>query len=144
MYIYNAWPKYFSQFPEKFFSIVELKIPLKYSDLIPCEGLGELGEHSHSIGDVIVLILSCHSVGAEHIHHSAVVLLFLVKGVVLEEAMLLHPSAVQDDFGLLVGGGELCGDSGDATTIFHLDLDILGDSSTRVVMLEAAHLHLVL
>jgi len=91
-----------------------------------------------------VLVLPGHGVGAEHIHHPSVVLLFLVKGVVLEEAMLFAPGAVQDDFGLLVGGGELCGDSGDATTLFHLGLDILGDSSTRVVMLEAAHLHLVL
>ena len=53
-----------------------------------------------------MLVFSSHGVGAEHIHHSAVVFLFLVERVVLEEAILLDPSAVQDDFGLLVGGGE--------------------------------------
>jgi len=144
LYTYNAWPKHFSQFPEKIFSIVELKIPLKYSDLIPRKGLGELGKHGHSVGDVIVLVLSGHGVGAEHVHHASVVLLFLIEGIILEEAMLLDPGAVEDDFGLLVGGVEFCGDLGDAATLFHLRLDVLGNSSTGIVMLEAAHLHLVL
>ena len=56
--------------------------------------------------DVVVLIFSGHGVGAEHVHHTAMVVLFLVEGIVLEEAMLLDPGTVQDNLGLLVGGGE--------------------------------------
>ena len=46
-------------------------------------------------------------VGGEHLHHSAVVLLFLIKGLILEEAMLLDPSGIQDNLGFLIAGAIL-------------------------------------
>lgn len=90
-----------------------------------------------------MLVLTRHCIGAKHVHHLAVIRLALVQGSVFEQTMLFDPCAVDNDFRLLVGGGELGGDVGDTALFLHLLLNLLGNSPTCGIGLEAAGLHLV-
>ena len=61
-----------------------------------------------------MLVLTSNGVGAEHIHHFAVVGLLLIEGSVLKQTMLLNPCTVDDDLRFLIGSGELGRDMGNA------------------------------
>ena len=121
-----------------------LKIPTENLDLIPIKGLGILGKHCHAVNDIVVAVFAGDGVGGELVHHSAVVLFFLVQGLVLEEAMLLYPRGIEDDFRFLIARCKLGGNLRDATISFYRFLNVLGDSATGVVMLKAGHLDLIL
>ena len=123
---------------------VNLKIPLEDLDLIPIEGLGELREHSHAVRGIVVLVFTGDGVRAKHIHHSAVVVLFLIEGLVLEEAMLLHPSGIEDNLRFFIARCKFGGNLRDATIIFYRFLNILCNSAPCIVMLKTGHLDTIL
>lgn len=90
-----------------------------------------------------MLILTCDSIGAKHIHHLTVVRLSLIEGSVLEQTMLFDPCAVDDDFRLLVGGSELGRDMCNAVFLFDLLLYLLSYAPTCGVGFKTAGLDLI-
>ena len=110
-------------------------LPRSREDLYtsPLKRLCKFSQHSHTIGDIIVLILTSNGVRTQHFHHSSVIAVTLVHTFIEEKAVFFDPCTVYNYFRLFVCSGKFGSDMSDAATLFNFLLYLFCDTSTSRV-----------